>query len=309
MNRNDYGAGRDRGYDDQRWRNRSGQRYGDGEYYANEGDDWRARSGTTGGMRYGESWQGERGEPGDRWYRGQEGSRGYPGYGGYAANNEPWRTGYPRTGGGGETWRNDENWRTYGQGGNESWQQDYGRDQYREPWQGRGGERSMTNTQGYYEGYGPRGSYEPYGSYGGQSGSELYGRSSAGGSSGSTGTMGNRGNERGPHTGRGPRGYHRSDDRISEEVCDRLEQHGWMDASELNVEVHNGEVSLKGDVDSRQQKRLAEDIAEGVAGVKDVHNELRVHEHQGGGQNQSTTSAQTNAQQGTQQNNRVAGRT
>ncbi|HZQ38759.1 MAG TPA: hypothetical protein VFD32_22735, partial [Dehalococcoidia bacterium] len=91
MNRNDYGYDRDRRYDDQRWRNRSGQRYGGyDDYGANEGGDWRARSGTTGGMRYGESWQGERG--------------GYPGYGGYAANNEPWRTSYPRTGGGGETW-------------------------------------------------------------------------------------------------------------------------------------------------------------------------------------------------------------
>ncbi len=296
MNRNDYGY--DRGYDEQRWRNRSGQRYGEyDDYGANEGGDWRARSGAAGGMRYGESWQGERG--------------GYPGYGGYAANNEQWRTSYPRIGGGGEAWRNDENWRTYGQGGNESWQQDYGRDRYREPWQGRGGERSMTNTQGYYEGYGPRGSYEPYSGYGGQSGSELYGRSTSGGWYGNSGETGY---ARGPHTGRGPRGYRRSDDRICEEVCDRLEQHGWIDASELDVEVHNGEVTLKGDVDSRQQKRLAEDIAEGVAGVKDVHNELRVHEHSSGTQPQGmTSSSQTGqtgqtSQQGTQQNNRVAGR-
>src|SRR5581483_2010599 len=192
------------------------------------------------------------------------------------------------------------------------WQQDYGRDRYREPWQGRGGERSLTNTQGYYEGYGPRGSYEPYSGYGGQSGSEMYGRSPTGW----YGDTANTGYARGPHTGRGPRGYQRSDDRICDEVCDRLEQHGWMDASELNVEVHNGEVTLKGDVDSRQQKRLAEDIAEGVAGVKDVHNELRVHEHPSGTQQSMTPSSQAGqagqagqtGQQGTQQNNRVASR-
>lgn len=289
MNRDDYDD--NSGDDGRRWRNRTGQRYGGYEDYgANEGGDWGARSGTAGGMRYGESWQGE---------------RGYPGDGGYAANNEQWRTGYPRTGGGGEPWRTNENWRTYGQGGNESWQQDYGRDRYREPWQGRGGERSMTTTQGYYEGYGPRGSYEPYSGDGGRSGSELYGRSPSGSRYGDAGETGY---ARGPHTGRGPRGYRRSDDRICEEVCDRLEQHGWMDASELDVEVHDGEVTLKGDVDSRQQKRLAEDIAEGVAGVKDVHNELRVHEHPGGTQSQGiTASSQTG--QSTQQNNRVANRT
>src|SRR5262245_32238876 len=42
----------------------------------------------------------------------------------------------------------------------------------------------------------------------------------------------------GPHAGRGPRGYRRSDDRIREDVCDRLCEHGFVDASD--IEVHRG---------------------------------------------------------------------
>src|SRR5205085_11361201 len=46
---------------------------------------------------------------------------------------------------------------------------------------------------------------------------------------------------RGQHTGRGPKGYTRSDDRIMEDVCERLTQHGNIDASEITVQVNNGE--------------------------------------------------------------------
>jgi hypothetical protein len=86
----------------------------------------------------------------------------------------------------------------------------------------------------------------------------------------------------GPHTGRGPRGYRRSDDRIREDVSEELAQHGWIDASDVEVEVKDGEVTLKGTVDDRSQKRMAEDVAERITGVKDVHNELRIRSHTGG---------------------------
>ena len=49
-----------------------------------------------------------------------------------------------------------------------------------------------------------------------------------------------------------------------------------LDASEIVVEVIDGEVTLSGSVMSRDQKRLAEDVAESVSGVKDVTNQLRV---------------------------------
>jgi hypothetical protein len=76
--------------------------------------------------------------------------------------------------------------------------------------------------------------------------------------------------------GRGPKGYKRSDDRIREEICDRMTDDPVLDASEIEVEVTEGEVTLSGSVASRDQKRRAEDIAEAIGGVKDVTNQLRV---------------------------------
>jgi BON domain-containing protein len=80
----------------------------------------------------------------------------------------------------------------------------------------------------------------------------------------------------GPHAGRGPRGYQRSDERIREDVCDILCAHGDIDASEIEVTVLNGEVTLIGVVRERPEKRMAEDVAEQVSGVREVHNQLRV---------------------------------
>lgn len=81
----------------------------------------------------------------------------------------------------------------------------------------------------------------------------------------------------GPYTGMGPRNYVRSDEDILQDVCERLAANGQLDASNLEVNVDNHEVTLKGSVDSRQDKRLAEDIAESVFGVDDIHNELKVN--------------------------------
>jgi hypothetical protein len=80
----------------------------------------------------------------------------------------------------------------------------------------------------------------------------------------------------GPFTGRGPRGYQRSDARIEEDVNERLTRHPLLDASDVEVRVRGGEVTLTGMVDNRQAKRLAEDIIETISGVKDVNNQLRV---------------------------------
>jgi osmotically-inducible protein OsmY len=80
----------------------------------------------------------------------------------------------------------------------------------------------------------------------------------------------------GPYYGIGPRGYRRSDERICEEVCERLTRHGAVDASDIEVEVQDGEVILRGTVGDRRSKRMAEDLAESTSGVRDVHNELRL---------------------------------
>jgi osmotically-inducible protein OsmY len=78
------------------------------------------------------------------------------------------------------------------------------------------------------------------------------------------------------HRGRGPRGYTRSDERIREDVNDRLTDHPVLNASDIEVSVSGGEVTLSGMVDSRYDKRLAEDIVERISGVTHVQNNLRV---------------------------------
>ena len=75
--------------------------------------------------------------------------------------------------------------------------------------------------------------------------------------------------------GRGPKGYKRSDERIREDVCDRLCE-GWADASDVTVDVHNGEVILSGTVEHRRDKLMIEQIAEDVSGVQDITNQIRV---------------------------------
>jgi osmotically-inducible protein OsmY len=119
-------------------------------------------------------------------------------------------------------------------------------------------EYSRGSYEGDYEGYGSEyGSLQPY--------DEGRRQQAA------------RGTPRGRFTGRGPRGYRRSDERIREEVNDRLTDHGDFDASEIEVNVMDGDVVLEGFVDDRRTKRLAEDVAESVSGVRDVINHLRVN--------------------------------
>jgi len=84
----------------------------------------------------------------------------------------------------------------------------------------------------------------------------------------------------GPHAGRGPKNYRRPDERIREDINDRLTESPEVDATEIAVRVENGEVTLTGIVDNRRAKSIAEDLAENVAGVKDVHNQIRVQEQQ-----------------------------
>lgn len=78
------------------------------------------------------------------------------------------------------------------------------------------------------------------------------------------------------HRGKGPAGYTRSDERIRENVCEALADDDRVDASNIEVTVKNGEVTLTGTVDDRQSKRIAEECIENLSGVKDVQNQLRV---------------------------------
>lgn len=78
------------------------------------------------------------------------------------------------------------------------------------------------------------------------------------------------------HRGRGPADYTRSDDRIREDVNDKLTEDSWVDASAISVTVAGGEVTLDGTIDSKTAKRRAEDLTDRVSGVKHVQNNLRV---------------------------------
>jgi hypothetical protein len=84
------------------------------------------------------------------------------------------------------------------------------------------------------------------------------------------------GTRRDPTRPRTPKGYRRPDTTLLDEVCLVLGHDVDVDASEIEVEVLNGEVTLKGSVETRDQKRWAESLAEGIRGVVDVHNQLRV---------------------------------
>ena len=80
----------------------------------------------------------------------------------------------------------------------------------------------------------------------------------------------------GSHRGKGPRGYQRSDERIREDINDRLTDYDYVDATDVNVEVYQRVVTLTGSVDSRWAKRAAEEVAGTVSGVEDVNNQLKV---------------------------------
>ena len=295
--RNRRDAGR-QGGDGDRWTGRGGegrsfyedtQGYGAGRFGRDE------YGGGAGGYEegaYGGSAQrgyGDQGRYGGQGYGGQ-------GYGGQGDRNQ----GY---GGEGSTGR------SYGGYGGQGWRGSEG-----------GDAQAWRREQGYggQGGYGGQASGGGYGQqrYGGQQGQGGQNRGFAGGNPqveatsdgdaqrGWRSMFGGDQGRMGEHRGRGPKNYSRSDDRIREDVNDRLSDDSWLDASEIEVEVKSGEITLTGTVQSREDKRRAEDLAEQVSGAKHVQNNLRV---QPSGQNASnemhvrtgqTTGATTNGGQG-----------
>ena len=68
----------------------------------------------------------------------------------------------------------------------------------------------------------------------------------------------------------------RSDEAIWEDIHDHFATNHDLDATEIEIVVEEGDVTLTGRVDTREAKWLAEEIARGVAGVADLHNRLKV---------------------------------
>jgi hypothetical protein len=294
-------------------------------------ESWRQRGGRTGGS-YGDGY---------RFQGADVGTYGNPG-GGYGEYNwerggdfvRPGRQEYNRWGdeigrGREARWGRDDDRGEYGGG-------DYGRSSWggeRESGWGRGEQGYAQGAYGYGRGQGSMGSEgypgSAYGGYGsgtrGEEGgggwsSTRYGQGPSGygpqgysaerygsyGQGGSTDWNRGRGTSdwRVGHYGKGPKGYTRSDDRLREDVSDRLTEDPEIDASGLTVTVKEAEITLDGTVPERHMKRRAEDIAEGVMGVRQVHNRLRVEDERrqaaeagslGVGTSVTTTGSSTNA--------------
>ena len=121
----------------------------------------------------------------------------------------------------------------------------------RERWQGtRSGYRSGYET-GAASGYGS--GYEDYGVEAGRNF-----RQRPHGNASTPDTYGRR---------PGPKNYTRSDERIREEVCERLAHAHTLDVSDVTVAVTGGVVTLTGTVNHRRAKYEIEDIADDTYGV------------------------------------------
>ncbi|ESJ23640.1 transporter [Cupriavidus sp. HPC(L)] len=229
---------------------------------------------------------------------GESSIQGYGGqqYGGYGREQG-------RGGGGGDTWRDLEA-RERLRRGNEA---GYGGGYYGSSSSGgqsySGGQRTYPGDPGYRQsgtsgyggssGQGGRGygleSYESGGrgrsqyqsGYGSQSGSQYgsqYGQGQQYGGQQSQ-QYGQQGQQYGQQQRRrrvGPKGYQRSDERIREDLCERLSDVPMVDVSQVSVEVSGGAVTLTGTVRERHEKFVIEDIADEIFGVQEVHNQIRV---------------------------------
>lgn len=74
----------------------------------------------------------------------------------------------------------------------------------------------------------------------------------------------------------GPKGYQRSDERLKEDISERLMEAYHIDSSEVTVDVRGAKVTLEGMVPSRHMKHAIEDLVDCCPGVLDIDNRIRV---------------------------------
>lgn len=302
MNRNTRGAGRQSTEDregmatDDRWTGRGGQGYWEdrddrqrdfGGYDRTRGDyNSGYNQGSIGYGGYGESTRPNVGSPSG--FRGgsggaqMSGGRGFGGEAsGYGRGPGMGASGYY---GQGHEGRYDQRPDTYGQGmtgqGGPYGPYGYGGGQGGPGGPSHGGYGAQGEGQGHSGGYaqGGPGMQNLQGVQAGMPQGGPFGRGMGHAQAGHAGHAGHAGQgpSTGMHRGKGPQGYTRSDDRIREIVCEALTDDDHVDASNIEVTVENGEVTLTGSVEDRYTKRMAEDVVERCTGVKDVHNQLRV---------------------------------
>jgi hypothetical protein len=191
----------------------------------------------------------ERGSVDDAYPHGYEQTRGASGYDPYAPRSQ-----YEQPFAGPGSWSSQER--------SGSWQEPGAR----RTGQGYGDSSGYAQRMGY--GYGHAGIDERPISYGYQQGFQSRERFDQQGDSGQP--------RQAMYQGRGPRNYTRSNERILEEVNERLTDDPWLDASDVTVRCVDGRVQLEGEVQDRWMKHRAEDIVDSCMGVRDIENRLRI---------------------------------
>jgi osmotically-inducible protein OsmY len=102
-------------------------------------------------------------------------------------------------------------------------------------------------------------------------------------------------NARNPYP-QGPKGYQRSDERLKEDISERLMESHYIDCSEVSVDVRGAKVVLEGSVPSRHMKHAIEDLVDACPGVQDIDNRVRVAGAMSQSQSQAGGGSQSNLQ-------------
>jgi hypothetical protein len=190
------------------------------------------------------------GRPGSNYASGSFGGAGQ----GMGMDNDPYR-GYDHTGDGGGSFANVYN-------------QAYGQDNYRQF--GRPHEQ-----QDEFHGNRYQPTYRQHNDFSSRERWERYDWEDRVAQGPSRGDSSHRTGNDGPYRGKGPKNYRRADSRIREDVSDRLSDDPYIDASDIDIKVEDGNVVLSGRVENRNAKRRAADLAESIRGVTNVENRLR----------------------------------
>jgi osmotically-inducible protein OsmY len=98
---------------------------------------------------------------------------------------------------------------------------------------------------------------------------------------------------------RGPKGYQRSDERLREDISERLMESHDVDSSEVSVLVVSGKVTLDGTVPDRYMKHYIEDLVDACPGVQDIDNRIRVDANSGRWPEDTRSSSATGSSSGT----------
>jgi BON domain-containing protein len=108
---------------------------------------------------------------------------------------------------------------------------------------------------------------------------------------------------------RGPKGYQRSDERLKEDISERLMEAYDIDSSEVTVEVSGAKVTLEGSVPSRHMKHAIEDLVDACPGVQDIENRVRVASPNYQGSSAGSTGTSLGTSSGSQAGSGASGAT